>query len=372
MRTAFFLMAGLLWSASAYAQTPRSEVCRKGSDERIIEIAAPGNVGAACDVVYVRDGGANVTVPYNANVNSNFCRARAAELAATLIADGFDCTAAAADEIEAALAGGPASSVEGAPASQIAELAAPATSAEAIAPTPAASVATASDLPLDEQLDKLEQPAAIASADPVMTAPGDVGAPVILAAAAGPIDYHAPRPSRSTGAGRLVGVQPSLDGVVDETVVASAEPVKVAPAPVAGIAPRAAEDVIRGVIAATAAAWNEGNLDAFMAGYADTPDVTMIRDAAATTGWGPVKQNYEQEAAVAGEMGRLAFEGLDVKMTADDVATVFGRYSLSRASSTSKGVVTLVMRLAEGRWRIVHDTRIAGAAPKAVDALAEN
>ena len=68
--------------------------------------------------------------------------------------------------------------------SQIADLAAPAASAEAIAPTPAASVAAASDLPLDEQLDKLEQPATIASADPVMTAPGDVGAPVILAAAA--------------------------------------------------------------------------------------------------------------------------------------------------------------------------------------------
>jgi len=100
------LATGSLAADSAAAEVARTEICRKGEDSRVIEILAPGTVGAACDVRYVRDGGAKVTTPYNANSDRNFCRARAAELVATLIAEGFECSTPALDAIEAALAGG--------------------------------------------------------------------------------------------------------------------------------------------------------------------------------------------------------------------------------------------------------------------------
>lgn len=352
MKTAILTLAGLAASAGAYAQTPSAEVCRKGADERIIEIASPGTVGTACDVVYIRKGGADVTVPYNANADRDFCRARAAELAATLIADGFECSPRVSPDLEAALAGGaPPNTGATAPLPVIA--AAP-TNAQAELATVAAVDAPVTDAPLNEQLERLDQPAALAAASLEI-----VGAPTQLATDVRPIEFRAPRPSGTTGAGRLVGPPPSLDGIVDETAAKPAvEPVKVA---AAGIPVRPVADVVRGVLAASVAAWNEGNLDAYLGGYANTPDLVLVKNGATTTGFADVRKAYQQEVDATGGMGRLVFDGVDVTLTADDVATVVGRYVHSHAASTTAGVMTLVLKQSEGRWRIVTDTRVADA-----------
>jgi ketosteroid isomerase-like protein len=139
------------------------------------------------------------------------------------------------------------------------------------------------------------------------------------------------------------------------------DPKAAAEADAAGIPARNPEDIVRGVIAANAAAWNEGNLDAYMGGYANSAGLLMIVDAAVTTGWQPVRKLYEKDIAASGEMGRLSFDNLDIKMTSDDVATVVGRYSLGRANKAYQGVMTLLMKQVDGRWRIVQDTRIADA-----------
>jgi ketosteroid isomerase-like protein len=371
MKTAILTTAGLMTAFSAVAQTPNAEVCRKGADERVVEIASPGKVGLACDVVYVRNGGADVSVPYNANADRNFCRARAAELVATLIADGFACAPLASPDLEAALAGGAQTSVAAAAPVPVASAidssehdagAAPSNGA-AVEGTPAI-VATAesapADLPLNEQLEKLDQPAATLTA-----ATSDIiGAPTQLATDARPIEYRAPRPSTSTGAGRLVGPPPSLDGIVDATAIAPpAEPAKTEAIAVASVSARPVEDVVKGVLAASAAAWNEGNLEAFLTGYADAPDVVLMMDGATATGIESVRKKFLNDAAIAGGMGRIAYDGLAVTLTAENVVTVVGRYAFANAVSKSAGVMTLVMKQTNGRWRIVNDTRIADAAP---------
>ena len=326
MKVTFLLAAGLAASTGAAAESPQTETCRKDADERFIEVVAPGTVGAACDVVYRR--GDEVTVPYNANADANFCRARAAELAASLTADGFVCSTASSDAVEAALAGGPS------------------------------TVAAASEtLPLNEQLQILNQPAAVARTEPLVDTPETVAGPVHLATDIRPIEYRAPRPSSATGAGRLVGAQPSLDDII----LATTEPQPAAAPPASDLPVRPTEDIVRGVVAATAAAWNEGNLSAFMAAYADSPVTTATRDGVVVTGWSHVKKLQEQDIEDAGAMGRLNFAELAVTFSAPDVVSVAGQYSLTRPAAPSKGAVTLVLKQTDGRWRIVEDTRVADA-----------
>lgn len=360
MRIICLLCAGALASQAASAENIRAETCRKGADVRLIEVVSPGSVGLACDVVYSRDGGANVAVPYNANVDQDFCRARAAELAAHLIAEGFDCATQQTDLIEAALAGGE-------------------------------PLAAAADAPLDVQLKQLEivsnqpidgrstMPGAgleqlqlAATAEPSATAPISPPAaqsmqepapaePIQLAADARPSEFRAPRPPKATGPGRLVGAQPSIEDIIDVSIAAETQPQAPATSE-ASLPPRTTDEIIRGVLSANAAAWNEGNLDAFLAGYANSAELMMIKDAVVTTGWRDVKKAYEQDIAANAGMGRLSFENIEVSVTSPEVATVIGRYSVAQTDRSSTGVMTLVMKQIDGRWRIVQDARVASAA----------
>jgi len=349
------LSAGMFASAGAVAETPRAEACRKGEDVRRIEVVSPGRVGLACDVVYSRDGGLNVAVPYNANVDSDFCRARAAELAANLMAEGFFCESEAPDAIETALAGGPDTlAANDSPPldvqlERLEQTTAPPEKSEPAAPPPAAAV------PVEPELATMNGTAPVKpDARPV----GEAAAPVRLAPNPKASEFKAPRPPRAKGPGRLVGAQPSIEDIID---VATAPAATVADGAVARLA---SEDIIRGVLAANAAAWNEGSLDAFLSGYANTPDLLVLRGAAVTTGWKEARKALEEQIAASGGMGRLSFKSLDVRMTSGDVATVVGRYALTGTKAASAGVTTLVMKQIDGRWRIVQDTRIVEIPPK--------
>lgn len=380
MRTICLLfIAGAVVSQSAAAETVRAETCRKAEDVRTIEVISPGTVGLACDVVYARDGGANVAVPYNANVDKDFCRARAAELAANLMADGFDCSTTASQSIEASLAGGapvldPADAPLDAQLKQL-EIAGdpPAGVLPADAEMPPADSEPV-DVATTEPEIALEQPQAIVSAQVAASEPAAEPAeptidrpapaePIQLAADAHVSEYRAPKPPKEKGAGRLVGAQPSIEDIID---VSTAPDAAVKPAAAPGeSAPsgRAASEIIRGVLAANAAAWNEGNLDAFMGGYLNSADLLMVEDTVVTTGWREVKKSLEREIEANGGMGRVSFADVDVTLTSPEVATVVGRYAFARGGADAAGVMTLVMKQVEGRWRIVQDTRVANSAP---------
>lgn len=349
-KLAVLFAAGCAATSGASAEPARTETCRKGEDIRTIEILVPGVVGAACDVRSIRDGGAQVTTPYNANSDQNFCRARAAELAAALIADGYQCSTAPSETIEAALAGGSA---------------------------PLA----AADQPLDAQLrarqgagneqpERLDQPSAVAAT--ATSAPKAAGAetviaePVHLAAGARPIEFQAPPPQASKGPGRLVGAQPSIEDIID---IATSAPSTVkaeatTPTAASGVLPaRTPEEIIRGVLAAGAAAWNEGDLDAFMGAYAEAGDVTLTDNAEIVKGRAQIRRRFREHIEMAGEMGRLSYGPFKVTLTAADAASVAGPFSIARADADVGGVVSLVMKEIDGRWRIVEETRTAEAAP---------
>ena len=120
---------------------------------------------------------------------------------------------------------------------------------------------------------------------------------------------------------------------------------------------------IRSVLQAQQEAWNRGDIDAFMNGYARSDSIVLISDDTVTRGWQSALQRYKIKYRSRAKMGKLRFSDLNIEPLGDNAALVFGGWALKRATGIVQGHFTLVFqRLPEG-WRIVHDhTSTAGGA----------
>ena len=114
-------------------------------------------------------------------------------------------------------------------------------------------------------------------------------------------------------------------------------------------------EAIRAVLEAQTAAWNRGDLEGFMDGYARSPDIVFISGDSLTHGWQTVLDRYKKGYATREKMGALQFSDLDVKIISKDAAVVTGRWQLTRDKDTPKGRFTLIFRRRNEGWRIVHD-----------------
>ncbi len=112
---------------------------------------------------------------------------------------------------------------------------------------------------------------------------------------------------------------------------------------------------IRSVLRAQQEAWNRGDIDAFMNGYARSASTVFVSEDTIRRGWETVRERYRKKYSDRAKMGTLAFSDLDITLLLPDAAVVLGRWSLKRANDQPHGRFTLIFkRLPEG-WRIVHD-----------------
>ena len=112
---------------------------------------------------------------------------------------------------------------------------------------------------------------------------------------------------------------------------------------------------IQSVLTAQQDAWNHGDIDAFMNGYARSASTVFISEDEVRRGWETVRDRYHTRYSDRGKMGTLSFSEIEVTMLSPDAAVVLGRWKLKRADDEPHGRFTLIFkRLAEG-WRIVHD-----------------
>jgi ketosteroid isomerase-like protein len=117
------------------------------------------------------------------------------------------------------------------------------------------------------------------------------------------------------------------------------------------------------ILHAQQAAWNRGDVDAFLEGYWRSPELTFSGASGIARGWDAVlaryKKNYPDKAA----MGQLEFSNLEIRFLGADAALLLGRWHLTRDKGDIGGVFSLVwQRFPEG-WRIIHDhtSTVAGA-----------
>jgi len=112
---------------------------------------------------------------------------------------------------------------------------------------------------------------------------------------------------------------------------------------------------IRSVLQAQQDAWNRGDIDGFMNGYARSESTVFISEDTIRRGWQTVRDRYREKYSSRAKMGTLAFSDLEIALLSPDSAVVSGRWRLKRANDEPHGRFTLILkRLPEG-WRIVHD-----------------
>jgi ketosteroid isomerase-like protein len=112
---------------------------------------------------------------------------------------------------------------------------------------------------------------------------------------------------------------------------------------------------IREVLHAQQEAWNSGDIDKFMNGYARSKSTSFVSEDTITLGWQTVRDRYKKKYSDREAMGTLTFSDLEITALGSNAAIAVGRWQLERKSDQPHGRFTLVFRrLAEG-WRIVHD-----------------
>lgn len=112
---------------------------------------------------------------------------------------------------------------------------------------------------------------------------------------------------------------------------------------------------IQSVLIVQQDAWNRGDIDAFMNGYARSASTVFVSQDEVSRGWEIVRDRYRVKYSDRAKMGTLGFSEIEVTMLSPDAAVVLGRWRLKRANDEPHGRFTLIFkRLPEG-WRIVHD-----------------
>jgi ketosteroid isomerase-like protein len=104
-------------------------------------------------------------------------------------------------------------------------------------------------------------------------------------------------------------------------------------------------------------AWNRHDLEGFMAGYWNSPELSFFSGAKEHQGWQATMDRYRASYASSGhEMGKLEFSGLRIEILGSDAAFVRGAWQLTMSDGkTPHGLFTLVFRKFPDGWKIVHD-----------------
>jgi ketosteroid isomerase-like protein len=125
--------------------------------------------------------------------------------------------------------------------------------------------------------------------------------------------------------------------------------------------PGQVEHEIRAVMDAQQAAWNRGDIEAFMDGYDRADTTTFVSGDQLIRGWQTVFDRYKKQYSSREQMGTLSFAELTITPIAADLALADGRWQLTRANDSPHGRFTLLFKRINSKWRIIHDTTTSAA-----------
>jgi uncharacterized protein (TIGR02246 family) len=118
---------------------------------------------------------------------------------------------------------------------------------------------------------------------------------------------------------------------------------------------RSRSSAIRAVLDAQRDAWNRGDIEGYMDGYARSEDTVFVSGDNVNRGWQTVFDRYKKNYNSREKMGTLTFSDLDITLIGNDAAVVLGRWHLQRAKDEPHGRFTLIFRKTKQGWKIVHD-----------------
>jgi ketosteroid isomerase-like protein len=113
---------------------------------------------------------------------------------------------------------------------------------------------------------------------------------------------------------------------------------------------------VRKVLDDQVAAWNKADLNGFMAGYWESPELSFFSGKEKAKGWQATLDRYRKRYQAEGkEMGKLAFSDLEIFMLGPNHALVKGHFQLTLKNGNPSGLFTLILQKLPKGWRIIHD-----------------
>jgi len=112
---------------------------------------------------------------------------------------------------------------------------------------------------------------------------------------------------------------------------------------------------IQSILTAQQDAWNRGDIDGFMNGYARSASTVFVSEDEVRRGWETVRDRYRIRYSDRAKMGALSFSDIEVTILSPDAAVVLGRWRLKRANDEPHGRFTLIFKHVPEGWRIIHD-----------------
>ena len=112
---------------------------------------------------------------------------------------------------------------------------------------------------------------------------------------------------------------------------------------------------VRNLLAKQSAAWNRGDIDAFMVGYWENDSLMFIGKSGITYGYKNTLANYKKNYPDTTVMGKLTFTLIQVKQLSPEYFHVTGKYYLTRTIGDASGHFTLMFRKINGKWVVISD-----------------
>jgi hypothetical protein len=109
------------------------------------------------------------------------------------------------------------------------------------------------------------------------------------------------------------------------------------------------------VLMAQQAAWNQGEIEAFMQGYWQSDSLTFVGSRGVTYGWQATLAGYQRRYPDRETMGELSFGIEQLSALGPDAALLIGTWRLTRAEDSPGGYFTLIWRRIHDHWVIVSD-----------------
>ena len=112
---------------------------------------------------------------------------------------------------------------------------------------------------------------------------------------------------------------------------------------------------IRTTLTEQSAAWNSGDIEAFMQDYLKTDALRFASGGNVNRGWEVTLRRYQSRYPDRAAMGVLTFSDLEIEVVSAQDALVFGRWALQRDADRPNGLFTLHMKHIDGAWVIASD-----------------
>src|SRR5437667_12139366 len=81
---------------------------------------------------------------------------------------------------------------------------------------------------------------------------------------------------------------------------------------------------IQSVLRGQQDAWNRGDIDGFMNGYARSESTVFVSEDEVRRGWETVRERYHKKYSDRAKMGTLTFSDLETTLLSPDAAVVLG------------------------------------------------